>query len=120
MPAHRSAPSRAASASAIFAPVALSGGSIDPQKRLASEKSVCPWRTSVMESMRHIRMSGVRSVSALLPLLAWGCSGFHAVGDGGVDAGPASTLAVVQEIPDAGSLNAVWGSGPNDVHAVGD
>jgi hypothetical protein len=32
----------------------------------------------------------------------------------------ASTFEIVQQRSDAGSLNAIWGAGPNDIHAVGD
>jgi hypothetical protein len=59
-------------------------------------------------------------VRALLCLLLAGCGGFHAIGDGGPDDLAGSPFTIVQELPDAGALNAVWGSGPNDVHAVGD
>jgi hypothetical protein len=50
--------------------------------------------------------------------LVGGCTGFSSVSN--PDLGPKSPFAVVQRIPDAGALNGVWGSGPSDVHAVGD
>jgi hypothetical protein len=58
-----------------------------------------------------------------LVALACGCGGFHSVDDAGAPldmSGPASAFTIVQELPDAGSLNAIWGSSANDVHAVGD
>jgi hypothetical protein len=43
-----------------------------------------------------------------------------ATGDAPADGPGATTFAVVQQAHDAGALNAVWGSGPTDIHAVGD
>jgi hypothetical protein len=40
--------------------------------------------------------------------------------DSGDDGATSTTLAVVQQIPGAGALDAIWGSGPTDIHAVGD
>lgn len=40
--------------------------------------------------------------------------------DAGDDGSAGPSLAIVQQIPDAGSLNAIWGSGPTDIHTVGD
>lgn len=45
-----------------------------------------------------------------LALLACGCGGFHSVDDAGQPldlGGPASPFAIVHELPDAGSLNAM-------------
>jgi hypothetical protein len=71
-------------------------------------------------------------------LLATGCGSFKSSNannaEGGVDAGDepnptgddagdggtGPSLTIVQQIPDGGSLNAIWGSGPNDIHTVGD
>jgi hypothetical protein len=69
------------------------------------------------------------AVVAVLLQLACGC-GFQAVAvDSGVgdlgagDLGPADLgppLSIVQSVPDAGRLWAVWGAAPDDVHAVGE
>jgi hypothetical protein len=56
-----------------------------------------------------------------------GDAGFGVDAEGGApadadgDAGPnPTTFSIVQQIPDGGALGAIWGSGANDIHAVGD
>jgi hypothetical protein len=55
----------------------------------------------------------------LLALLLVGCGGFSPL-DGGGGADMSSGFTALQDAPDGGALRAVWGSGPDDVHAVGD
>jgi hypothetical protein len=84
----------------------------------------------------------IRTAVLLLLLLSAGCGGFKsAAADAGGDAGSAADAAtppdapiaaeggaeggsgpftIVQQVADAGSLNAIWGSGPTDIHTVGD
>jgi hypothetical protein len=59
-----------------------------------------------------------RKIAWLLLLVCAGCEGFRQVGPG--DAGTTAPFAVEHSRPDAGSLNAIWGSSETDVHAVGD
>jgi len=84
----------------------------------------------------------MRRAGYLLPFLT-ACSGFHVSatpdagfvpvnfdagrvdGDAGAadaahDQAAAPPFTVVQQLPDAGAFHSVWGSGPSDIHAVGD
>jgi hypothetical protein len=61
--------------------------------------------------------SGLKTSEPALP----GDAGAEAASEGGVEAdGAVSAFAIVHERADAGSLNAIWGAGPSEVHAVGD